>query len=79
MQIQLSKDDEDWLQTQVAAGRYASLEEAIADAIDALKGEGDFAWAEPLIAEGLRQLDRGEAEPAEDVYARIEAGLRDKL
>jgi|RhiMetdeSRZDD1v2_1073273.scaffolds.fasta_scaffold820652_2 antitoxin ParD1/3/4 len=80
MQIQLTKDYEDWLRSQVAAGRYASLEDAIAAAIDALKSEDeDLAWAEPLIAEGLAELDRGEALPASDVFARIEAQLRQKL
>jgi predicted transcriptional regulator len=60
--------------------RYASLEEAVADAVDALKGEDeDLAWAQPLIAEGLAELDRGEAMPAEEVFARVEARLRQKL
>jgi|SoiMethySBSTD1v2_1073268.scaffolds.fasta_scaffold34459_7 Arc/MetJ-type ribon-helix-helix transcriptional regulator len=48
MQIQLTREDEDWLRSQVAGGRYASLEEAVAEAIEALKsGDEDLAWAEP--------------------------------
>jgi antitoxin ParD1/3/4 len=77
MQIQLTKEHEDWLRTQVAAGRYPSLEDAVADAIDSLKQEDeDFAWAKPLVDEGIAELDRGETVAAEVVFARIEARLR---
>ena len=59
MQIQLTREHEDWLRAQVAAGRYASLEEAVAEAIEALKIEDEgLAWAEPLVEEGLAELDR---------------------
>lgn len=79
MLVQLTKEHEDWLRAQVAAGRFSSLEEAIAEAIDSLKGEDDeLAWAKPLVAEGLAKLDRGEAIPAEEVFARVEARLREK-
>ena len=77
MRIQLTQEHEDWLRSQVAAGRYASLEDAIGEAIDALQNEEeDLAWAKPLVAEGLLQLDRGEALSAEEVFSRIEAHLR---
>jgi putative addiction module CopG family antidote len=79
MQVQVTKDQEEWLRAQVAAGRYASLEEAVAEAINALKSEDeDLAWAQPLIAEGLEQLDRGEAVPAHELLASIEDRLRQK-
>lgn len=80
MLVQLTKEHEDWLRAQVAAGRFSSLEEAIAEAINSLKGEDDeLAWAKPLVAEGRAELDRGEAIPAEEVFARVEARLREKL
>jgi antitoxin ParD1/3/4 len=78
MQIELTKEHEDWLREQVAAGRFASLEEAVAEAIDGLRDE-DLAWAKPLVEEGLAELDRGESLPAEEVFARVEARLREKL
>ncbi len=65
------QEHEDWLRTQVAAGRYATLEDAVAEAIEGLKDESDeLAWAKPLVAEGLAELDRGEAVPAEEVSSR---------
>ncbi|MET0652283.1 MAG: hypothetical protein ABWY63_07170 [Hyphomicrobiaceae bacterium] len=77
MNIQLTKEQEDWLRGQVAAGRFSSLDEAIAEAVDSLKREDDdLSWAKPLVDEGLSELDRGEAIPAEEVFARVEARLR---
>lgn len=52
----------------------------MAEAIASLKADDDdLAWAEPLVAEGLAELDRGETVPAEQVFARIEAQLREKM
>jgi antitoxin ParD1/3/4 len=77
MQIHLTKDDEDWLRAQVAAGRFASLDEALAEAIDSLRAEDEaVAWAKPLVEEGLAELDRGESIPAEEVFASLDALLR---
>jgi len=79
MQIQLTKEHEEWLRAQVAAGRFSSLDEAVAEAIDGLRLEDDdLAWAKPLVAEGVAELDRGESIPAEEVFTRIEARLRDR-
>jgi antitoxin ParD1/3/4 len=79
MQIHLTKDDEDWLRAQVAAGRFSSLDEALAEAIDTLRAEDDeLAWAKPLVDEGLAELDRGESLPADEVFACVEASLRNK-
>jgi antitoxin ParD1/3/4 len=77
VQIQLTKEHEEWLRTQVGAGRFSSLEEAVAEAIDSLKNEDDYlALAKPLVEEGLAELNRGEALPGEEVFARIEDRLR---
>ena len=79
MNVQLSKDHEEWLRQQVAAGRFSSFEEAIAEAINGLKGDDDdLAWAKPLVEEGLAQLNRGEALQANDVFALVEKRLRAK-
>jgi len=79
MQIQLTKEHEEWLRTQVAAGRFVSLEEAVAEAIDGLRSEDEaLTWAKPLVDEGLAELDRGESIPADEVFASVEARLREK-
>ncbi len=54
-----------WLEAQVAAGRFASLEEALASAVAQLQAQDDIddSWAKPLIDEALEELDRGEGTP----------------
>jgi antitoxin ParD1/3/4 len=80
MEIQLPKEHEDWLREQVAAGRFSSMEEALAEAVNSLRDEDeDFDWAKPLIEEGLTELNRGEGLPADEVFARVEARLREKM
>ena len=79
MRIELSKEHEDWLRSQVAAGRFASFDEAVAEALAILMDDNDeFEWAKPLVEEGLAELQRGEAISADEVFARIEARLRAK-
>ena len=64
MQIQLTKEHEEWLRSQVAVGRFSTLEEAVAEAIDSLKTEDDdLAWAKPLVEEGLAELDQARRYP----------------
>jgi Arc/MetJ-type ribon-helix-helix transcriptional regulator len=65
MNIPLQPALEDWLKAQVAAGRFASLEEAVASAVAGLRAQDaiDDSWAKPLINEALEALDRGEGTP----------------
>ena len=65
MNIPLPPAQEDWLKAQVAAGRFASLEEAVASAVARLQAQDaiDDSWAKPLIDEALAALDRGEGTP----------------
>lgn len=82
MQITLTPEHEEWLRSQLAAGRFSSLDEAVAIAIEQLKADSldddDLEWAKPLVEEGLAELERGESLPASEVFARIEARLREK-
>ena len=65
MNVPLSPAQIDWLQAQVAAGRFTSLEEAVASAVARLQAHDaiDDAWAKPLVDEALAALDRGEGTP----------------
>ena len=65
MNIPLLPAHEEWLRDQVAAGRFASLEEAVASAVAGLKAQDaiDDSWAKPLIDDALQALDRGEGMP----------------
>ena len=80
MNIPLPPDQEDWLKAQVAAGRFASLEEAVASAVAGLQAQEAFddTWAKPLIDDALQALDRGEGTPWRkgEVLQKIKASRR---
>jgi antitoxin ParD1/3/4 len=73
MTIQLSPEQQQWLEAQVAAGNFSSLEQAVAVAIADLMAtaEDDLDWAKPLVDEAVAELDRGEGVPADEAFARI--------
>jgi antitoxin ParD1/3/4 len=60
MTITLPREQQEWLEAQVRAGFYDSVEEAVASIV----GEhmhldvDDLAWAKPLVDEARASLDR---------------------
>ena len=76
MQITLSPELERFVQQEVAEGKYASAEEALADAVDYLRWRSDF---QKKLQIGLDQAARGELIPGEEVFAEIRQRLRDKI
>jgi Arc/MetJ-type ribon-helix-helix transcriptional regulator len=74
MTIHLTAEHQKWLMEQVAEGRFASVDEAVAQAIEALRldGEDDDAWVLRLLAEGEAQIARGETIPGDEVMADLE-------
>jgi predicted RecA/RadA family phage recombinase len=62
---------------QAAAGRLASIDEAVATAItDLMAGDdGDLAWAGPYVDEAWAGAARGETVPLYDALADIDAHL----
>lgn len=77
MTIQLSPEQQRWLEAQVAAGHFASLEQAVAVAVADLMAtvEDDLDWAKPLVDEAAAELDRGEGVPVDEAFARIRKTL----
>jgi antitoxin ParD1/3/4 len=79
MTIMLSQEQEDWLRAQVAAGEFASLDEAVKTAVQRMildaesdyDNDDDLAWAKPLVDEGLAALEWGEFFTHEEVFARL--------
>jgi Arc/MetJ-type ribon-helix-helix transcriptional regulator len=65
MNIPLPRAQVEWLEAQVASGRFASLEEAIASAVARLQVEeaADDAWTRAFIEEAIEALDKGEGTP----------------
>ena len=51
MNITLPRDQQQWLEAQVAAGHFASIDEALATPVADLMSihADDFAWAKPYV------------------------------
>ncbi|MCX7366445.1 MAG: hypothetical protein NTV97_32160 [Alphaproteobacteria bacterium] len=73
MSVQLSPEQQRWLEAQVAAGHFSSLEEAVAVAISDLMttSDDDLEWAKPLVEAGLAELERGEGIPGDQAMKDI--------
>jgi antitoxin ParD1/3/4 len=73
MTVQLSPEQQRWLEDQVKAGHFASLEQAVAVAIADLMAtvDDDLEWAKPLVDEAITEVERGEGVPADEAWARI--------
>ena len=82
MNIRLKPDTEEWLKSQVAEGRFESIEEAVELLIaeDRLTqralDSADLSWAQPYIDEGLAAVEAGDVIPAEDVHKELLALLK---
>lgn len=70
MTITLPPDQLEWLESQVAAGRFPSVEEAVRQAVsDMITFSGDdFEWACAYIEAADASLARGQGIPADKVF-----------
>jgi Arc/MetJ-type ribon-helix-helix transcriptional regulator len=79
MNIQLPPDQQKWLEEQVKAGHFASLDEAIAAAVDDLrlsKVDDDLSWAKPYVEEARKSVESGDVLPKEELFERMDATLK---
>jgi antitoxin ParD1/3/4 len=77
MNIRLSPEHEKWLSEQVAAGAFASIDDALAWVIEGVIhiADDDLEWARPLIAEAEASFARGEGIPGDDFLAWLDHRL----
>ena len=81
MNITLRPEQESWIKAHVAAGDFASVEEAARQMIDdriadlAAGADDDLAWAKPYVDEAREAVERGEVLTLEEHRAHIEAVL----
>jgi antitoxin ParD1/3/4 len=68
MNISLPKEQQEWLEAEVAAGHFSSVDEALAIAVAELKAlqEDDLAWAKPYVDEARAEIARGETIPGDE-------------
>jgi Arc/MetJ-type ribon-helix-helix transcriptional regulator len=78
MTITLTPEQQKRLEAAVAAGQFASVEEAVRWAVDQLAVDdlGDLSWAKPYLDEARAQIARGESHSVEEVFAETDAWLK---
>jgi Arc/MetJ-type ribon-helix-helix transcriptional regulator len=82
MTINLSPSQIEWLEAEVAAGRFASIDEA-AQAIvnddmvrETADRAGDIGWAKPLLDDARAQIARGELVELETFNGQVDQLIR---
>jgi antitoxin ParD1/3/4 len=73
MTINLPREQQEWLEAQVKAGAYDSVEQAVASIVAErmhLDIE-DLSWAKPLVDEARASIARGEGMTLDDYRARM--------
>jgi antitoxin ParD1/3/4 len=75
MNITLSPDQKKWLEAQVGAGHFSSVDNALAVAVAELMAINydDLAWAKPYVDEARAAVARGEVAALEDALTDIDA------
>lgn len=69
MTITLPHEQREWLEAQVAAGVFPSIDAAVQQAIaDKMTLSDDFEWARPYIEAADASLARGEGIAADKVF-----------
>ena len=78
MSITLRRDQQEWLEAQVKAGAYDTVDEAIASILaERMQLEGDdLSWAMPLVDEGRASIERGEVLTVEEHLAHVNETLK---
>jgi antitoxin ParD1/3/4 len=74
MNVTLPEDQQKWLEAEVAAGRFASIDEALAAAVAGLMASGreDLAWAKSCVDEALAEIAPNETVTLEKFCGEIE-------
>jgi len=78
MNIVLPPAQQEWLETQIAKGEFASAEDAVRQMIaERMALEADnLAWAKPYVDEARAAVARGEVFTIEQHEARMDELLR---
>ena len=77
MNISLPKDQLEWLEAEVAAGHFESIDEALAVAVAELRAlqEDDLAWAKPYVEEARASVARGDVISGDQFFKNLDAKI----
>ena len=78
MNITLPREQHEWLEAQVKAGAFDSVEDAIASIVTRhmVIEIDDLAWARPLVDEGRAAIERGETLTLDEHLQHIDEKLK---
>jgi len=77
MNITLPSEQQKWLEAEVAAGRFDSMDDAVAAAVAELMSvDGDdLAWAKPYVEQARASVARGDVISGEEFFNRLDDKL----
>jgi antitoxin ParD1/3/4 len=77
MKIILPPEQQEWLEAEVAAGHFTSIDEALAVAVADLMAihNDDLAWAKPYVDQARASVARGDVLSGEEYFKRLNARL----
>ncbi len=77
MKIILPPEQQEWLEAEVAAGHFTSIDEALAVAVADLMAihNDDLAWAKPYVDQARASVARGDVFSGEEYFRRLNAKL----
>ena len=73
MNINLSSNQREWLEAEVAAGHFELVDDAIAAAVAelmSLSGD-DLAWAKPYVEQPRASVARGDVITGDEFFKRL--------
>jgi antitoxin ParD1/3/4 len=73
MNITLTPEQQKWLETEVAAGHFDSIDDAVAAAVGqlmSLRGD-DLAWARPYVEQARASVARGDVISGDEFFKRL--------
>jgi antitoxin ParD1/3/4 len=76
MNITLPREQQEWLEAQVRAGAYESIDEAVASIVAEYRqlglGPDGLDWAKPLVDEARAAIERGDYLTLKEHRARMD-------
>jgi antitoxin ParD1/3/4 len=77
MNITLPPEQQKWLEAEVAARRFQSIEDALAAAVAALMSvrDDDLAWTKPYVEQARASVARGDVMSGDEFFKRLETKL----
>jgi hypothetical protein len=78
MLITLAPDQQRWLEAEVAAGRFASIDQAVRMAVADFKATdaADLLWAKPYVDQARQSAARGDVISGEEFLRSLDTRLQ---